>query len=740
MIVSEGKVVSFNKDGLVQAALQVAQLKRGYVSSDDEVSARDRPQRRRREAAEAAARPRAVQPVDGSQRIYLWFPTVKSMALLVVRTEITEGAAEALARAPHRLRRRPRHQRRRARRRVRRDARATTTRPPTVEHAMAASCSLLAGAARRLRAEHAPRPRPARGVDHRAAAGHAGDRLVPPGDAAAGHPAAARRPSVVAARRRRRRHAPAAARLPDRPTRSPSRRSRPASWSRRRRPTGTFAQSDRRRVSTTTGQGGSTASSASPSSAAEPRQRERPAGRHAGPVEPHRRRRTEPRRSRPTSSCTRRPALGGDRGGVYLVGLAWNDPVRGDLASSRPASACSPADPVAARPATTRSTPAPPPTRRRSPRCRSSATSPAASASTPAVTHRHLHGRDDRHAHATDSAACRSTWTQQHRHGVRRRRRRGHASAVTVAARRLRRGPARCATPPCRRTPDDATRTAPPAGTHARASVNLGIALAVLAVLLPLLLHAATSSPPTAAEFSPNAQQVIKKAPPGQAAPSTAPARATAPARGPRRRPRRRRRRKSRCRANQVKHCVGPPPLRQIEDPQSPPCIAYWKGDNGGATATGVTARQRLHRHPDAGERSRRSTPRWSTSSTSASSSTAASWSSSSAASERRRLGVSRTRRNQNADAALAAAGLRRHAASRSRRQFYRQNNGAYYMPEMALPLQDDRRRLLLALRQQVPQPLRAVPVPVPDGGRRGVRQHRRVGLQPARRPHRAVG
>ena len=36
---------------------------------------------------------------DGSQRIYVWFPTVKSMALLVVRGQINEGAAEALARA-----------------------------------------------------------------------------------------------------------------------------------------------------------------------------------------------------------------------------------------------------------------------------------------------------------------------------------------------------------------------------------------------------------------------------------------------------------------------------------------------------------------------------------------------------------------------------------------------------------------------------------------------------------------
>ncbi len=37
-----------------------------------------------------------------------------------------------------------------------------------------------------------------------------------------------------------------------------------------------------------------------------------------------------------------------------------------------------------------------------------------------------------------------------------------------------------------------------------------------------------------------------------------------------------------------VRRCVGDPP-RQIEDPQSPPCLNYWQGDNGGATTKGVT-------------------------------------------------------------------------------------------------------------------------------------------------------
>ena len=128
-------------------------------------------------------------------------------------------------------------------------------------------------------------------------------------------------------------------------------------------------------------------------------------------------------------------------------------------------------------------------------------------------------------------------------------------------------------------------------------TANLGIVLAVLAVLLPLLLNAATSAPPTAAEFSPNASQVIKKAPPGQAAAvngtgeGKAPGSGSGPGKGagagsPKPTPAAS---TVAIPADQLKKCVGPPPLRQIEDPQSPPCIAYWKGDNGGATAKGVT-------------------------------------------------------------------------------------------------------------------------------------------------------
>lgn len=40
-----------------------------------------------------------------------------------------------------------------------------------------------------------------------------------------------------------------------------------------------------------------------------------------------------------------------------------------------------------------------------------------------------------------------------------------------------------------------------------------------------------------------------------------------------------------------VRRCIGDPP-RQTEDPQSPPCVPYFEGDNGGETWRGVTARE----------------------------------------------------------------------------------------------------------------------------------------------------
>ena len=98
VIVDQGKVLSFSKDGLVQAALQVAQLKAGYLSSDHDVVTAITRSIGKVSKLEPQHAHDLFSLVDGSQRIYLWFPTRKSMALLVLRTQITSGAAEALAR------------------------------------------------------------------------------------------------------------------------------------------------------------------------------------------------------------------------------------------------------------------------------------------------------------------------------------------------------------------------------------------------------------------------------------------------------------------------------------------------------------------------------------------------------------------------------------------------------------------------------------------------------------------
>lgn len=222
-------------------------------------------------------------------------------------------------------------------------------------------------------------------------------------------------------------------------------------------------------------------------------------------------------------------------------------------------------------------------------------------------------------------------------------------------------------------------------------TANLVIALGVLALLLPLLLQAATAAPPTAAEFSPNAKQVIKKAPPGQAAAVNGTGQGAAPGGvgpgggkpspkptvGPTATP-------TKGPAPQVpetdlKRCVGPPPLRQIEDPQSPPCIAYYKGDNGGATAKGVT-RDAVYIAVPTAENARpafealfkffnkrfqfygrKLVPEFCSDSNSGASDQA----------------------TQVSDAALSASGCGGTYAKPFASTFYRTNNGRYYMPEM---------------------------------------------------------
>src|SRR5581483_8402822 len=117
-------------------------------------------------------------------------------------------------------------------------------------------------------------------------------------------------------------------------------------------------------------------------------------------------------------------------------------------------------------------------------------------------------------------------------------------------------------------------------------AVNLTAGVVILILVAVVALRVSASPPPSIAEFAPQPQKNIAQAPGEQSSaigngntPSGLGSSQTPPAvpsptplgAGVR-----------------LLRCVGDPP-RQIEDPQSPPCVPYWSGDNGGATAKGVT-------------------------------------------------------------------------------------------------------------------------------------------------------
>ncbi len=121
--------------------------------------------------------------------------------------------------------------------------------------------------------------------------------------------------------------------------------------------------------------------------------------------------------------------------------------------------------------------------------------------------------------------------------------------------------------------------------------VNLVLAATCALVVALFALRAASSQPPAIAEFAPQAQQQIKQAPQEQTAlagtgeggsltgdflPSPSPSAGTlVPTPSPA------------INRGRVRHCIGNPP-RQIEDPQSPPCVPYYDGPPVGATYKGV--------------------------------------------------------------------------------------------------------------------------------------------------------
>jgi hypothetical protein len=129
------------------------------------------------------------------------------------------------------------------------------------------------------------------------------------------------------------------------------------------------------------------------------------------------------------------------------------------------------------------------------------------------------------------------------------------------------------------------------------AATNATILALILLLVAVVALPASQAPPPAIAEFSPQAQQQITDAPPEQSSDfgtgaggaggsstgtttttstTAKPVQTTTPDGKPV------------VDRGAVRRCVGNPP-RQTEDPQSPPCVNYFSGDNGGATWKGVT-------------------------------------------------------------------------------------------------------------------------------------------------------
>lgn len=129
--------------------------------------------------------------------------------------------------------------------------------------------------------------------------------------------------------------------------------------------------------------------------------------------------------------------------------------------------------------------------------------------------------------------------------------------------------------------------------------VYAAIALAMMVIVGVIALSAAQPPPPTIAEFAPQAVENITDAPQeqtskfgsagngaggaeGEATPTPGPGAGN---------------KAEVIDVPRVRHCIGDPP-RQTEDPQSPPCVPYFAGDNGGATSKGVTANEVIISYP----------------------------------------------------------------------------------------------------------------------------------------------
>jgi hypothetical protein len=142
-------------------------------------------------------------------------------------------------------------------------------------------------------------------------------------------------------------------------------------------------------------------------------------------------------------------------------------------------------------------------------------------------------------------------------------------------------------------------------------TANGAVGLVMLLLMAVVALTARQPPPPSIAEFAPQAVEQIKDAPAEQSSdfgsgegggdggtgsePTSTTTSTAAPVAGTSTT------KKQVIDKARVRRCVGDPP-RQIEDPQSPPCVAYWEGDNGGRTSKGVERNEIRIAVPDAGD------------------------------------------------------------------------------------------------------------------------------------------
>lgn len=136
-----------------------------------------------------------------------------------------------------------------------------------------------------------------------------------------------------------------------------------------------------------------------------------------------------------------------------------------------------------------------------------------------------------------------------------------------------------------------------------------GVVFSALAAGLSVLLISALSPsqppPPPVAEYAPEAVQAIKDAPPEQSSENgltgggdpgddTADEKDDEQAVGPSSTTSTTEKEILPPNSERVRRCVPNPDgtLRQTEDPQSPPCVPFWEGDNGGTIGKGVTGNE----------------------------------------------------------------------------------------------------------------------------------------------------